>query len=192
MESRDAKALHELVDLLDGIGVPYCVGGSVASSYVGEPRSTMDVDLLVELRPRDVPALVSALASHYYFDEASIREAVSSAGTFQALHLGTYTKFDLFVSRGSELDVAELERRVLRPLGDGTDRKIHVAAAETIVLRKLDWFRRGGGVSDRQWRDVLGVLKRQGPTLDVRGMKALAKHADLEVLLDKAFEEAGT
>jgi len=191
MEPRDARALHELVDLLDRVGVRYSIGGSVAASYFGEPRSTMDVDLLVELSRDFIPGLVAALTPAFYADEASIREAVSGHRVFQALHLVTYTKFDLFVSGGTELDIDEMATRVLQPLGDGTDRTVYVASPETIVLRKLDWFQRADGTSDRQWRDVLGVLKRQGSALAVDRMRALAARVGLSALLGRALDEAG-
>jgi hypothetical protein len=191
MEPRDAQALHELVDLLDEAGIRYSIGGSVAASYVGEPRSTMDVDMLIDLRPERVETLAAALSSDFHVDEASIRDAVTRCSAFQALHLGTYTKFDLFVSGASELDITEMATRVLRPLGDETDREVHVASAEVIVLRKLDWFRRGDCISDRQWNDVLGVLKRQGQALDLAGMRSLAERLGLTALLDRALDEAG-
>ena len=191
MESRDARALHQLVDLLDHAGVPYSIGGSIASSYFGEPRSTADVDMLVDLPWDRIPTLTAALTPSFYYDEPSIRDAVSRHGTFQALHLETYTKFDLFVAGGSELDADEMATRVLQPLGDGTARKVLVASPETVVIRKLDWLRRGGGLSDRQWADVLGVLKRQGASLDVDRMRSHASRMGLDALLDRALDEAG-
>jgi len=190
MDPRDARALHELVDLLDAVGVRYSIGGSIAASYFGEPRSTVDVDLLVDLGGDSAEELVAALSPAFYVDEELASVAIERHGCFQALHLKSYTKFDLFVAGDSELDREELETRVLQPLEDGTDREVHVASPETIVLRKLDWFRRGDCVSDQQWRDVLGVLKRQGAALDLARMRALADRAALSDLLQRALAEA--
>ena len=59
------------------------------------------------------------------------------------------------------------------------------------MLAKLQWYRDGGGVSDRQWNDVLGVLKVQGATLDRAYLEEWARELGLTDLLRRALEDAG-
>lgn len=116
---------------------------------------------------------------------------MSRKKSFNVIHLATHMKVDLFVRGDSPLDAEQMRRRQLSELSPGWGRMVFVTAPEDIVLRKLDWFRRGGRVSDRQWRDVLGVLKVQGERLDREHMRRLAAQADLTDLLVQAVRDAG-
>jgi hypothetical protein len=80
-----------------------------------------------------------------------------------------------------------MDRRVLIVVGDAPLRALSVATAEDMVLQKLDWFRRGGGVSDRQWNDVLGLVKTRGASLDRAYLDRWAPVLDLDDLLAAAL-----
>lgn len=191
MPSDPVRVLLHVTEILDTIGVPYLLGGSLASSMLGEPRATVDIDVAVELRSAGVPALLAALGPEYYVDEGAIRQAVARHGTFNAIHQPTVLKVDFFVLGDAEFDRTQLARRRLSaPLG-GSDRRIFVSSAEDLILRKLDWYRQGGGVSDRQWRDVLGVMKVQSVALDLAHLRRWAGPLGLADLLERALAEAG-
>jgi len=95
-----------------------------------------------------------------------------------------------FVAGPGALDTAQLEQPVRRKLSPDSGRLYPVTAPEIVVLRKLDWYRKTGETSDRQWRDVQAVLRVQGHRLDLAGMRLLAEKTGLTALLERAVTEA--
>lgn len=190
MPSDALVVLGVLADILERLGLRYAVGGSLASGAWSEPRSTHDVDVLVDLPAGRIPELHAALRDRFYVDEGSMRSAVQDKRAFNVIHLGLYQKIDLFVAGSGALDTAQLDGPVLRSLSPDSERLYPVTAPEIVVLRKLDWYRQTGEASDRQWRDVQAVLRVQGTRLDLAKMRTLAKVADLAALLERAAAEA--
>jgi len=188
--SEGVRTLCDFADGLEKRGVPFVVGGSVASSAWGQPRSTHDVDVLVRLKLEEVAGLAAELARRFLVDEELMRSAVRRARAFNAIHSELFHKVDVFVAGQSALDAAQLERPVLRRLASDMERNFPVTAPEVLVLRKLDWFRKGDHTSQRQWHDVLAVLRVQGERLDRGWMEALAGECGLADLLERAGREA--
>jgi len=188
------EALRTCLDVarvLERLGIPYVVGGSLASSLHGIPRSTNDADLAVELGQEKVRPLVEALEGRYYVDEERARDAVRRQASFNVIELATMFKVDLFVLGAGPLDREELARRQRIELPESGD-EVEVASAEDTVLQKLHWFRLGRGLSDRQWQDLLGVLQVQGSRLDRQYLDRGAKLLGVEDLLRRALRGAGT
>ena len=179
-----------VVETLDGLGVPYAIGGSFASALHGVMRATMDADLVADLRTEHVEPLARALGDAFYADVAMMRDAVLGHGSFNLIHLETMFKVDVFVARPRAFDRSQLARRQLHVLSEEPERRAYVASAEDIVLAKLEWYRQGGEASERQWRDVLGVLKVQGERLDRGYMQRMAAGVSVADLLRRAVEEA--
>ena len=147
---------------LEGLDVPYAIGGSLAGALHGVMRATMDADLVVDLRLEQVEPLARALGDAFYADVASMRDAVGRRASFNVIHLESTFKVDVFVARPRTFVRSQLARRQLHLLSEDPERHAYVISAEDIVLAKLDCHRLGGEASDRQWLDVLGVLKVQG------------------------------
>lgn len=165
---------------LDVLGVTWLVGGSVASSILGEPRATADVDLVADLRGRHVGALFAALVDTYYIDEDATKAAVRTRGAFNVIQLASMTKVDIYCSPDEPLAREELRRRIFVEV---QGQRIPCASAEDIILQKLLWFVQGGGVSDRQWRDIRGVVRVQGAALDRAYLEHHAEsHGVIELL----------
>ncbi len=181
----------ELAALLDELGIPYVLGGSVASSLVGEPRATMDVDLAVELATPQAERLVAALGSGWYVSRDAALDAVRRHASFNLVHLETMQKVDLFVLGHGLLDRRQLagRRRVVVDVERGDE--LWVGSPEDQVLRKLWWYRLGGEVSERQWRDVVAMLTVQGERLDLDDLSGAARALDLAELLARARQDAG-
>jgi hypothetical protein len=169
---------------LDALGVAWVIGGSIASSVHGEPRSTMDVDMVVSLRTRDIKALIAALIGDYYVDSDAARAAVKAAGSFNAVHLASAIKVDFFVAGSDPFEAERLARRQRIEVSGGV---LYVDTAEYTVLRKLEWYRRGGEVSERQWRDVQAIARIQGVRLDRGLMRRWAARLGVADLLDRLW-----
>lgn len=185
------EVLILVADIFDALGVPFLVGGSVASSLIAIPRLTQDADVVADLGPQHVAPFVNALGDRFYADEDTIRDAVRRTASFNVVHLATMFKVDVFVLRSDPMSLAEMARRTTIRVRDEPPRDLPVATAEDLILQKLDWFRRGGGVSDRQWNDVLGIVKVCGPSLDGDYLKHWGRHARLTELLERALAGAG-
>ena len=141
--------------ILDNLGVPYLVGGAIASSILGDSRATEDIDIVADLRAHHVAPLLSALQAEFYVGEQALHDAVLKRPSFNIIHLGTMRKVDIFVLSGLALDQEEMRRRLRVVVGTDPERTLYVATPEDLILQKLLWYRKGGGQSDRQWRDVL-------------------------------------
>lgn len=179
-----------VVEALDALGVPYAIGGSFASALHGVMRATMDVDLVTDLSLEHVAPFSRALGEAFYADTEMMRDAIGRHSSFNLIHLDTMFKVDLFVARPRDFDRAQLARRQLHLLSEDPECRAYVASAEDIVLSKLEWHRLSGEVSDRQWRDVLSVLKVQGDRLDLAYMRHMAPGLGVTDLLSRALEEA--
>jgi len=178
----------EVIGILEGLGVPCAVGGSVASSAWGFPRSTRDVDLVARLTDDRIGALSDALRDAYYADVAAIRDAIRRSSSFNVIHLASVLKVDVFVPGPEPWNQAQLDRRRFQPIGSGSGAVLPLVSPEDIILQKLRWYRLGGELSRSQWSDVLAVLRVQGDDLDSRYLSSSATAMGLAELMQRARE----
>jgi hypothetical protein len=166
MSDEIRSALDPIADAFEAMGVAYRVGGSVASSAFGVARTTLDVDLVADLRPSHVADFVARVETAYYVDADMIRDAIRRVSSFNLIHLATMVKIDVFLLKARPFDRQAFYRFVNEPIGDGDEREFPFTTAEDMIIHKLEWFRLGGENSQRQWADVLGMIKLQGNALD--------------------------
>lgn len=179
----------QMAEILDDLRIPYALGGSMASSLLGEPRSTVDVDMAVRLDGVAGEALLERVGAAFYVPVDSAREAIRGHSSFNLVDTATALKVDLFVVGDGLLDRMQIERRVLVSI-PGSRNGIWVTAAEDQVLRKLDWFRQGGSMSDRQWRDVVGILRIHGQSMDIDYLRTSASEIGLTDQVEEALQQA--
>lgn len=185
------SAIAPVVAELERLKVSYYVGGSVASSSHGLPRSTLDVDLVADLLPKHVTPLVEALQGEYYISRPAVSDAIARRSCFNVIHSATSFKVDIFPVKNRQYDRLALERTQRRPLDkDDLSRQFYFASPEDVILSKLEWYRLGDEVSETQWGDVLGVLRVQTDALDRAYLEKWAAGLEVADLLERAWNEA--
>jgi hypothetical protein len=184
------ELLLKVVEVLEDLGVSYHVGGSFASSVHGNPRQTRDADVVADLPASAVPTFVSRLQDEFYLDADRIVQAIQRRSSFNLIHLTTGFKIDIFLLGTGAFDRSEFARHGLQRLVDDLPREFLVKSAEDTILRKLQWYRLGGQSSDRQWLDVLGILRAQGERLDRSYLRHWARDLGVENLLEQALGES--
>ena len=180
-----------VIEALDGIGVPYLIGGSLASSVHGAVRSTWDTDLVADLRLDHAQPLAEALSGRFFVDVEMILDAIRHRRHFNVVHLETMFKVDVFIPKERGFDRMQIRRRQEHVIWTDPERKAFVASPEDTILAKLDWYRQGDEVSERQWKDVLGVIKVQADRLDVEYLRQGAVELEVADLLERVLAEAG-
>jgi hypothetical protein len=189
----------ELIDValmvttvLEELGVTYAIGGSVASTLYGVPRSTVDADLVADLQAEHISPFIAALKEKFYIDPLSVMDAILNQSSFNLVHLESMFKVDIFIPRQRDFDRNQLSRRVLRTVTTQPENSAWIASVEDTVLAKLEWFRLGGESSERQWRDVLGILKKQGEDIDIAYLRQQATDLNVADLLEQALIEVAS
>lgn len=189
-EEPDAVDIALLVAAaVDQVGGGYFVGGSLASSMQGEPRATNDVDIVIELPLGKIREFVEALGSDFEVDVDGLRLALLNGTSCNVFFLPVLTKVDLFGVGPTPYDEVEFSRRRSVLVRD-PDVHLVLKTPEDPVLRKLWWFRQGGDVSERQWRDVVQVLKIGGSAMDANYMERWSVSLQVDDLLQRAREQA--
>jgi hypothetical protein len=188
-------ALQLLVEAFTQLAIPYRIVGSVASSAQGMVQATLGVDVVATLgvdvvatlESRHIPQLASRLKPHYHLDEDLALEAIKRGSSFNLIHIDTMIKIDIFILGKRPYDKISFERERLEMLDDLT---LSFKTPEDVILGKLEWFVQTDKTSERQWRDVIGLLKVQGGLLDFAYMRQWAQELGVDDLLGRAFTEA--
>jgi len=187
MLSDPLLVVSTIARVFDDLGIPYLVGGSLASSVYGIPRATQDVDLVAELRPEAVQAVHDRLVDAFYVDTDMMLDAIARRASFNVIHLETMFKVDVFIMRGDSWSREEMAR-ARSEVFEGTEGPVSIrfASPEDTLLHKLIWYKLGNEISDRQWGDILGVLKVQADALDDIYLDRWAPLLDVADLLARA------
>lgn len=190
MTSEIVAALRPLIEAFEVLDIQYRIGGSVASSLFGVMRATYDIDLVANVGPKHVDPLVAMLSADYYIDAELIRHGIEHTSSFNLIYLASMMKVDVFILGDGEYDQEAFGRTVLRPLSADDTTDFALCTPEDIVLRKLDWHRRGGGASERQLEDIVQVLRVRSETLDRAYLDAWASNLDLSDELSRCWQKA--
>ena len=173
----------QVVNAFNKADIQYAIGGSVASSLYGLPRTTHDVDFLVDLHESQLQDFIVALGSDFYVDVDMLQDAIRQKTPCNIIHQQSMLKVDLFFANARNLE--ELKRTVLTQLTTEPQSEVSVVSPEDIILEKLKWYELGGKTSERQLTDVVGVLRVQKGKLDQAYLENEAKAQGLENMLTK-------
>jgi hypothetical protein len=176
-----------VAEALESCDIRYVLGGSLASSISGEPRSTLDVDLVVEMAENHVGPFIAELGEDFYADADALRRAIETRSSANVVHYSSSTKVDLFVAGGSPIDERQLARRRRVLVATEPDRYLYAYTPEDILLQKLRWYRLSEETSDRQWRDVIGIVRVQATDLDLEYLRESALLLGVTDLLERAL-----
>jgi len=190
MQNEPLEVTLKVTGVLEWLGVPYLIGGSLASTLYGMVRTTQDSDIVAEMRLEHVRAFVAALQDEFYIDEEMIVESIQRNSSFNIIHRETMFKVDVFVPRARPFLQSQLARAQKQTFALETEISAQFASPEDTILAKLEWYRVGGEVSERQWRDILGVLKTRGEALDWDYLQQWASELKVSDLLERALQQA--
>jgi hypothetical protein len=192
VQERPMQNLHELrqiLAVLTRLGIPYALGGSMASSVYGVPRSTRDADITAEPFPGKEAQLVAAFGDDYYISEPAVREAVLLRSSFNIINTAAGFKVDVFVRKDRPFEQSAMSRRVAVDLPDAPGQPVVLHTPEDVVLFKLAWYRLGNQASEQQFKDVVGVLQVQAGRLDDAYLDRWAADLGVADLLSRARKE---
>jgi hypothetical protein len=190
MQNEPVEVTLKVTGIFEKLGVPYLIGGSLASTLYGMVRTTQDSDIVAEMRLEHLQPFVSALQGEFYVDDETIAESIQRNSSFNIIHRETLFKVDVFIPRPCSFLKSQLARAQRQVFTFETEVSAKFASPEDTILSKLEWYRMGGEVSDRQWRDVLGVLKTRAGELDLDYLRKWAGELNVSDLLERALQEA--
>ena len=191
MQNEPIEVTLLVTDVFEKLGVPYLISGSLASTLYGMVRTTQDSDIVSQMRLEHIQPFVSALESEFYVDQEMIAESVQRHSSFNIIHRETMFKVDVFIPTSRPFLRSQLSRAQVQTFKFDSQVSARFASPEDTILSKLEWYRLGGEVSDRQWRDILGVLKTRSGGLDLDYLREWAAELKVSDLLARALKEAG-
>jgi hypothetical protein len=180
----------KVTSVLEKLGIPYLIGGSLASTLYGMVRTTQDSDIITEMRREHILPFVASLQNEFFMDEEMIAESIQRNSSFNIIHRETMFKVDVFIPRPRPFHQSQLARTQRQTFSADPEVSAIFSSAEDTILSKLEWYRLGGEVSERQWRDVLGVLKTRAGALDLDYLRKWAKELKVSDLLERALAES--
>ena len=191
MQTHDLQAaLIPVIEAFARLGIRYYLSGSIACSVYGLPRGAQDIDFVADMHIEQVCPLSEHLQAAYTINEQALHDAIVQRNAFSLLHLSSLVKVDVVIPRGTAFDSLVAQRAQQLSLLEAYQ-PIWIASPEDVALMRLEWYRDGGATADDQWNDILGVLKVQAPTLDLRYLRRVAHSLNVSDVLEQALIDAG-
>jgi hypothetical protein len=190
MQNEPVEVTLRVTRVLEQLGVPYLIGGSLASTLYGMIRTTQDADIVAEMRAEHTQPFASAL-SGFYFDDQMITDAIRHYSNFNIIHRETMFKVDVFIPRPRPFLASQFARARRQTFALEPEVSAIFASAEDVILSKLEWYRIGSEVAGQQWRDVLGVMKTRAGELDLDYLHQWARELRVDDLLERALKASG-
>jgi hypothetical protein len=182
-----ADPLRQIVSELERAGIEHMLAGSFASTFHGDPRTSQDIDLVIECDRGALDRFVEQLdPSRFYASAEAADRAWLRRGPFNVVILESGWKVDLFLCRNRAFSREEFARRQPAEIAGV---RIFVATAEDTIVAKLEWAQAAD--SERQLRDVVGILELRRHELDLAYVERWVRELDLAAAWERAREQAG-
>jgi len=171
--------LTDLVHRLEGRDLTYAIVGSIAAMSYGEPRATLDIDVVIVLNNSDLDAIERLFPPpEFYLSVNAAREAVREKSQFNVIHPASGMKVDFFVA-GDTIEASQIERRLRRMILPGLD--AWCSPPEELVMKKLLYYHQGA--SDKHLRDITSMMRISPEEIDLKRLQPMAvKHGVGELL----------
>ena len=189
MQNEPIEVTIQVTRVLESLGIPYLIGGSLASILYGMVRTTQDSDIVAEMQIEHLQPFVSALQDQFYMDDELITESIRHHSSFNIIHRESFFKVDVFIPYPRPFLQSQLARAHKQTFLFDKEVSAKFCSPEDIILAKLEWYHLGGEVSDRQWRDILGVLKTCSGKLDLTYLQKWANELGVSNLLERVLKE---
>jgi hypothetical protein len=176
--------------VLEKLGIPYLIGGSLASTLYGLVRTTQDSDIVVEMQIEHIQPFVDALQNEFFIDEEVIADSIQHNSSFNLIHRESMFKVDIFIPRLRPFYRSQIARAKKQTFSTDPEVSAKFSSAEDTILSKLEWYHLGGESSERQWRDILGVLKTQSGELDLDYLRKWSKELKVNDLFERALNKS--
>jgi hypothetical protein len=189
MQNEPIEVTIQVTQVLEKLHIPYLIGGSLASTLYGMVRTTQDADIVAIMQPEHLEPFVSALKDEFYVDDEMIAESIQHHSSFNIIHRESMFKVDFFIPHPRPFLQSQLARAQKQTFLFESEVSAKFSSPEDIILAKLEWYRLGGEVSERQWRDILGVLKTRAGKLDLDYLRKWAIELKINDLLECVLKE---
>jgi len=177
-----------VTDILESLNIEYHIGGSVASGIWGEMRYTQDIDLVADIKESQIDLLSNAFSPRFYISKVAVKDAIAFGNSFNIIDNQTGWKVDIFVLPNDLFQQSRFDRKQRISINE-LGQTLNFSSPEDTILQKLLWYRMTEQGSEKQWRDILGILKLQQSILDFIYIQEWADTLKLSVDLERALSE---
>lgn len=173
----EEKLFKKVINRLQKVGIPHMVTGGLAVTVWGRPRSTVDIDIVIDLKEKDKDKIIKIFKKDFYIDGEAIDLALSKMFFFNIIELESNVKVDFYLLKQNEYGKIRFERRKRRKI---LGMNIDIISPEDLILIKLKWYKEVE--SERHLEDIESILKIQ-KKLDWAYLKKWAKlYSTLKIL----------
>lgn len=157
------ELLQKVVEVFERLQIQYFVTGAIASAAYGEPRLTNDIDIVAGMREEHISGLLEAFPLHdFYVSEEAITDAIQHQGQFNIIYSSSGLKVDVIIRKDTEFDRSRFSR--IRRIQPAESYQANFASPEDVIIKKMEYYKEGA--SEKHLRDITGIIKISGETLD--------------------------
>jgi hypothetical protein len=180
--------LRKVLDAFEAAGIEHLLVGSLASAVYGEPRLTLDIDVVAALTTEKLPRFFACFpAPEFYVSPEAAGEATRKEKQFNIIHSASGWKVDIIAKKADEFDRSRFARKRIIPVFP--DLSVSVASPEDIIIKKMEYYREGG--SEKHLRDISGILRVSGEGLEYSYIESWASRKGLTEIWRAVLKRTG-